>query len=333
MYSMPFSDGDFALAEIGGPQFWMTYDNGYWGIEDMDAIAAHETGHIFGAADQYASSGCNCDSHTGYLYYENQNCENSCLINDPSIMKSSYPTVFANGQIDVYARGQVGWSDDNTNSILDIIDYEPTVICNYSDVEGVEFVITGTASTDGVEAVNPYYSTVKINKIADVEYSVNDGAWISVLAVDGSFDSLSEDYSIRHTLTGGGDYTFKVRAVDRFGRPTSPENYFETSIYVTDVEEVALPEVYSLFQNYPNPFNPSTTIKYYLPTNCPVLLEIFDVSGKRIVSLINEFQDKGHYSLDWNGQDQNGNPVSSGTYFYRLKAGKETISRKMVLLR
>ena len=89
----------------------------------------------------------------------------------------------------------------------------------------------------------------------------------------------------------------------------------------------------TLIQNYPNPFNPSTTIKYNLPKNCPVLLEIFDVSGKRMATLVNESQEKGQYSVEWNGQDKNGNPVSSGTYFYRLKAGKEMISKKMVLLK
>ncbi len=99
-------------------------------------------------------------------------------------------------------------------------------------------------------------------------------------------------------------------------------------------DPVCIPAIsLSLFQNHPNPFNPTTTINYYLPENCPVLLEIFDVSGKRIATLINESQEKGQYSMEWNGQDQNGNAVSSGTYFYRLKAGKETISKKMILLR
>lgn len=89
----------------------------------------------------------------------------------------------------------------------------------------------------------------------------------------------------------------------------------------------------ALYQNYPNPFNPSTTIIYYLPENCPVRLEIFNVCGKRVATLVNESREKGRHVTEWNGQDQNGCPVSSGTYFYRLKAGKETISRKMVLLR
>lgn len=332
-----WDDGKFAWATLdsqgGGPYLAMTSDNALWGFNNMDAICAHEVGHVFGAVDQYVSSGCGCDGNCGYLYVENQNCENSCLINEPSIMKHHYPDVFANNQIDVFARGQVGWTDDNANGILDIVDFEPIVTCSYSGIEEDEFVITGSANTDGLEAINTYYSTVKITEISGVEYSVDDGEWTSALAMDGSFDSLSEDYTIRHMLTGGGDYVFRVRAVDRFGEMTSEENYFETSVTVTGVEGIDLPEAYSLSQNYPNPFNPSTTIKYYLPENCSVQLEIFDVSGKHIASLVNESQGKGPYAIDWNGKDQNGNTVSSGTYFYRLKAGEETISKKMVLLR
>jgi hypothetical protein len=89
----------------------------------------------------------------------------------------------------------------------------------------------------------------------------------------------------------------------------------------------------TLHQNHPNPFNPVTTIKYYLPQQSRVILEINNVSGRRISCLVNEEQDKGHYTKDWNGLDGKGNYVASGVYFYRLIAGKETISRKMVLLR
>lgn len=103
-------------------------------------------------------------------------------------------------------------------------------------------------------------------------------------------------------------------------------------LFKTDL--ITIPRIKTqLYQNHPNPFNPSTTIKYYLSENSYVSLEIFDVSGKRVATLVNESQDKGQYSLEWNGQDQNWDPVSSGIYIYRLKAGKISISKKMVLLR
>jgi hypothetical protein len=127
---------------------------------------------------------------------------------------------------------------------------------------------------------------------------------------------------------------------DREIEPGEEYRYFVEAL-VLGGKNVLSPEVLVLSanpalmlnQNYPNPFNPATTIKYYVPEHCHVLLEIFNVSGKRVAILIDESQEKGQYSIDWNGQDQSGYPVSSGTYFYRLRAGKETIARKMVLLR
>jgi len=78
-----FADGKFAFARMqisggpGGPYCVMTYDNSGYGIENMDTVAAHETGHIFGAMDQYGS--CTCTFPYGYLNYENQNCVNDCM--------------------------------------------------------------------------------------------------------------------------------------------------------------------------------------------------------------------------------------------------------------
>lgn len=88
-----------------------------------------------------------------------------------------------------------------------------------------------------------------------------------------------------------------------------------------------------LYQNYPNPFNPATVIKCYLPSEEEVTLEIFDVGGRRVAVLADRVKLKGFQSFSWNGRDSAGNFSGSGVYFYRLTAGKESISRKMVLLR
>jgi len=93
------------------------------------------------------------------------------------------------------------------------------------------------------------------------------------------------------------------------------------------------PTVLELDQNHPNPFNPSTTIRYCLPERSGVRLEVYDVSGKRIVCLVDSQQEKGAYTIEWNGKDGQGSAVGSGVYFYRLTVGKQTISKKMVLLR
>jgi hypothetical protein len=86
----------------------------------------------------------------------------------------------------------------------------------------------------------------------------------------------------------------------------------------------------------PNPFSVSTEITYSVPSGAvrsPVTLNIYDVTGRRVRSLVNDDQTPGTYHVSWNGCDQNGTPVASGIYFCWLRAGGETTSRRMVLLR
>ena len=94
-----------------------------------------------------------------------------------------------------------------------------------------------------------------------------------------------------------------------------------------------VPEKYGLFQNYPNPFNPSTTILYNLPASSHVMLEVINSLGQRVKLLVNEIKPAGEYAVSWNGTDKNGDKVASGIYFYRLKAGEYSATRKMVLVR
>lgn len=101
-----------------------------------------------------------------------------------------------------------------------------------------------------------------------------------------------------------------------------------------ETEPIETPNMpFTLYQNAPNPFNPSTTIRYYLPASCRVTLDIFDVGGKRIARLIDRTDGPGYRQVEWNGLDEARRTAASGIYLYRLTAGKETIAKKMVLLR
>jgi hypothetical protein len=101
-----------------------------------------------------------------------------------------------------------------------------------------------------------------------------------------------------------------------------------------DAGPVATPAMpLALYQNQPNPFNPSSTISYYLPEDATVSLDVYDLSGRKVVNLMSKIDKKGPHSVAWNGRDAEGKLVASGVYFYRLQAGKQAISRKMVLLR
>jgi hypothetical protein len=88
------------------------------------------------------------------------------------------------------------------------------------------------------------------------------------------------------------------------------------------------PKTFLLEQNYPNPFNPSTTIRYQLPVASEVKLEIYDVLGKKIATLVNERQSAGSYQVVWNASG-----LSSGTYFYRLQAGTFVETKKMIMVK
>ena len=84
----------------------------------------------------------------------------------------------------------------------------------------------------------------------------------------------------------------------------------------------------NLSQNYPNPFNPSTTIKYSIPKNSLVTLKVYDVLGREVKTLVNEYKTAGDYNADFNASH-----LASGIYFYRITAGKYTAVRKMQLLK
>jgi hypothetical protein len=121
----------------------------------------------------------------------------------------------------------------------------------------------------------------------------------------------------------GQSYVYRVDVSDEDGlRPL-----FETQAVSVPARPLALD------QNSPNPFNPSTTIRFYLPDRCVARLDVFDAAGKIVRHLAGGVLEQGTHTVQWNGRDEAGNRVSSGVYFYKLRAGKESLSRKMVLVR
>ena len=99
---------------------------------------------------------------------------------------------------------------------------------------------------------------------------------------------------------------------------------------ITDVEKKAtkLPKEFALFQNYPNPFNPSTKIQYAISSRQLVTLKIYDLLGREIATLVNEEKPIGTYEVTWNAAN-----LPSGVYFYQLKAGSYTATKKLLLLK
>ena len=95
--------------------------------------------------------------------------------------------------------------------------------------------------------------------------------------------------------------------------------------------ETGLPEDFSLLQNYPNPFNPTTIIEFSLPKKSHTLLEIFNMEGKKVQTLVNQVLSAGLHKFTWNAKFSDNTKAPTGIYLYRLKSGKFKKSKKMIL--
>lgn len=111
---------------------------------------------------------------------------------------------------------------------------------------------------------------------------------------------------------------------------SGPSN--EVLVYV-DAPYSAVPAVTELQSNYPNPFNPATRINFSLKEGGNVNIEVYNVKGQKVKTLLNQYMEASRHELIWNGTDDNNNPVASGIYFYRMETKDYTKTRKMMMLK
>jgi len=132
-----------------------------------------------------------------------------------------------------------------------------------------------------------------------------------------------------------GAETIWFKACDPGGLFDSNEAAF--TVTSSDVDERAddglLPYSYLLKQNYPNPFNPQTKIEYNLDRDGWVRLEIFDVLGKSVLTSVDGYKKVGRHVVTWDGADQEGKPLPSGIYFYKITFDDFKKTNKMILLK
>ena len=153
--------------------------------------------------------------------------------------------------------------------------------------------------------------------------------------VSGNIWTLEYDGgNVSNTLLFPTNYNISTFAVDQendlyFADYSSGKIYKFTGT-PTDIENNTLPDKFELKQNYPNPFNPETSIEYKVGSIEFVSLKIYDVIGKEVVTLVNELQRPGIYSVRLSAIDYQ---LSSGIYFYKLIAGNFSQTKKMLLLK
>jgi|GEM_PF-2413280 len=145
----------------------------------------------------------------------------------------------------------------------------------------------------------------------------------------------ADEFAMRDTtdMNVGTTYYYAVAAVYNVGEAPMSDTVSVTHTIVSVEDGLGIPQEFALQQNYPNPFNPTTSIKYQLPQASTVQIVIYNMLGQRIRTLVNESQEAGYYEAVWDGRNTAGLKVSSGMYFYRIKAGNFTKTHKMMMLK
>ena len=215
------------------------------------------------------------------------------------------------------------------------------------DASGNAYVAgyTNSSSSSNFPTLNPYQSTFQggvydafVTKLSN---SGNNLIYSTYLG-GGEYDvgwEIAVDVSGNAYLTG---YTYSTNfpTLNPYQTYQDGGDVFVTKLYfdpANDVSDemipVSLPEKPALDQNFPNPFNPSTEIGFDLPKPSFVSLDIYDVLGRKVSTLISDHLTAGSKQVQWNGRDNAGAEVASGVYFYRLRIGDHVEVKMMVLLK
>lgn len=232
------------------------------------------------------------------------------------------------------------------NSTESIIDLSGWIVKDEDDSHAFEFS-SGTeispnsyivVSAD-INAFNEYYESITplvgelgfnlSGKSDQVRLYDNNGSLVDSLQYDDEdpWDSNADGSGFSLELMNASNdnsmpESWKA-ASQQGGTPGAPN-----SVLVSNEEVALIPSQISLKQNYPNPFNPSTNISFELPKQSKVKLSIFDMLGRKVSVLADEFQSAGVHTYNWNASQH-----SSGVYFYRLEVGKEVFTKKMLLIK
>lgn len=152
-----------------------------------------------------------------------------------------------------------------------------------------------------------------------------------------SWTDATFSYALWYVLTTPGSNILKLGMLKtNFTNGTSSLVVYSLGVTATGVAEEqydVTPEQAKLLQNFPNPFNPETRIRYEIPTTARVMLEVFDLNGRLVRSFSMNQQEAGLHEVVWNGRDNGGAAVASGTYLYRVVINGAASTKKMLLIR
>ncbi len=230
------------------------------------------------------------------------------------------------------------WNHDGTSvnteeifiPMMDIVSRASTVIGDV-DGDGSHEIIVTTLNEGNIYAIEQDGTIAKGFPI--IANGLIDGTpTIADIDLDGKHELIvgTNTQDVRVWGISGNKVEWGTFAHDRWR--TGLYGFAPPDTIPAAVEEK--PEVFCfrLFQNAPNPFRQITSIKYQIPSKSKVSLKIYDVAGRLVQTLVNEEFAKGDYTTKWEGKNAFGNKVARGIYFYRLKTGKFTASKKLILM-
>lgn len=243
-------------------------------------------------------------------------------------------TVNQTHQTNTWMAGNI--TDHNFSSI------DPTnvnsAICPWIAADQNEWLITPSFALASGTATVEFYAGYSTDWLAyatlKLQISTNGGTnWTQIWEAVNDGQPWSWRYQNVDITQYANNPNMKLawQYVGNDGDATAIDNVKLTGfVNVTDVKEEneKIPSTYELSQNYPNPFNPTTKINYSIPISSKVSLIVYDILGREVKSLVNEFQNAGSYSIYFNAEG-----LSSGVYFYRLTSGQFSETRKLIILR
>jgi len=212
------------------------------------------------------------------------------------------------------------------DSVGSSTDFQLSATVPTGGAEGMSFEPLGTVTHTEVGGEDAGYSLEVVVHTDLFGYLDGDTVRLSTVIWDldyssaDAYDSDTSDYAPHWWGTQWADRTFEKYNLFR--------KVFLSS--ATDVKDynISSPITFQLLQNYPNPFNPTTTIRYSIPKGTKITLKVFDILGKEVATLVNEFKNAGSYYTDWKPSN-----IASGVYFYRLQAGDLVKTNKLIILR
>jgi len=289
------------------------------GSNNIISYATNQLGGLVGLLN------CSIVEYCGSEIY---NDVNGCLIG--TVRKAEWNVPHSSGRaskvINSYGRG----CSQQDNSGLFAVVREDAVINNVYVTNSSTELNTNRLSSYLTSSTftNSFWDTETTEVTEPFAYIIGDCSISNINGLSTAAMKNAENY-----IASGWDFE-SIWAIDPAINDGYPHLRYETIAQMLDISDKTLEPATSLIlSNYPNPFNPETTIKFSLAKDSNVTLEIYNVKGQLVRSLVTGKYRAGTHQVFWNGKDDTGQAVSSGIYFYTLITDKATATKKMILLK